>query len=253
MKKLLSTLLISVTMFTTSLFATEGFKFDFDAAFAHKYVFRGVNQYHTANDDSMALQGSFSMTPYKMPEYSVNLWLSMPLQETDTFEDKELDFTFSWKKLIGNKEHAAGFVYYMYTENDDKNDMELFYSLKLAEARMNPIFALYLDINENEFGTVKDKSIGNMYMSAGISETWNFNGEYPINLGATLGLAKKSKESSNKNEAYFGLSDLLLSASYDYQMNEKVLMIPSLKISLPLEEDEVQEDTEVFLTVDFKF
>lgn len=184
-----------------------------------KYVWRG----QLLTDDPVFQPGA--TVSYK--GLSLNLWGSLDM--TDIHEGsghswrlQELDYTLAYAcSPIAGLDLQVGAVEYTFPGTAFSSTAELFASATLSKVLLAPTLALYRDIDEAD----------GCYASAGLSHTFALTEKLGLALGAGLGWGDTKYHDYYFGEGGNGFSDLLLSSSLNYAVNQYVSLSLYLKYS----------------------
>jgi uncharacterized protein (TIGR02001 family) len=189
--------------------AGDPLSLDISADVATKYVWRG----QLITDDPV-LQPSATLSGYG---FSANVWGNVDftdVNETDggSFNLREVDYTLSYGfSPSEGLDLEAGIIWYTFPGGDSTG--EVYGSVCLSAVPLSPTLAVYYDFDE----------VDGFYANLGVGHTFELTEKLGLSLGASLGWGD-----SDYHEFYFGqaasssLSDLLLSASLDYTLTERV-------------------------------
>jgi hypothetical protein len=213
---------VAMTTGTTSGVAAEkalpiGVKVGADAV--SQYVWRG----QLLTDDPVFQPGA--TVSYK--GLSLNAWGSFDM--TDIHETsgqawhlQEVDYTLAYAySPIAGLDLQAGAIVYTFPGTAFDSTSELFASATLSKVLLAPTLAVYRDIDEAD----------SWYGNVGISHTFALTEKLGLALGANVGLGDSDYHGFYFGEPRNGLSDLLLSSSLNYALNEHVTLSLYLKFS----------------------
>jgi hypothetical protein len=158
---------------------------------------------------------------------SLNLWGSLDM--TDIHETsghiwrlQELDYTLAYAySPLDGLDLQAGATAYTFPGTTFASTTEVYASAALSKVLLAPTLTVYRDIDEAD----------SWYANAGVSHTFAFTEKLGLTLGAGLGWGD-----SHYHDYYFGdrrnsLSDLLLSSSLNYAVNQNLSLSLYLKYS----------------------
>ena len=190
-----------------------------------KYVWRG----QLLTDDPV-FQPTATLS-YK--GLSFNVWGSLDMtdiHETDGHDWRlqEVDYTLAYAySPVAGLDLQAGAIGYTFPGTAYPSTTEIFGSVALSKLPLTPTLAVYRDIDEAD----------GWYANLGLSHTFAFTEKLGLTLGTGLGWGD-----ADYHAYYFGsekaaFSDLLLSSSLNYAVNEHLSLSLYLKFSEMLDAD----------------
>ncbi len=164
---------------------------------------------------------------------SLNVWGSLDMtdiHETSghTWRLQEVDYTLAYAySPIAGLDLQGGAIAYTFPGTTFASTAELFAAATLSKVPLAPTLTVYRDIDE----------VDGWYGTAGVSHTFALTEKLGLALGASLGLGDSDYHGFYVGEAQSGLSDLLLSSSLNYAVNEHLSLSVYLKFSDMLDAD----------------
>ena len=220
MKKTTALVFVSLLIFMSALpLAAQDddveVSLSFDAAVMNKYIWRGIPL-----TDGPVFQPSATVG---FGGFSLNAWMNMDLDDVNgnEYDFNEVDFTAEYGFELEKVSITMGFVHYTFPNTDFDATTEFYGSISL-DSPLNPSVTIYQDFDLVE-GT---------YLSFGVSESLPLEDtDHSMDFSATLGYG-----SEDHNAFYYGvnescMTDLLLSGSFNFVVNEQLTLIPQVMFS----------------------